>query len=66
MFRTYEEYDAYQCEWEEKLPVCPVCGEKITDDEGYQLDGVLMCHDCAMDWLQEQAVDIGDWMRENT
>ena len=66
MFQSYADYDAYLCEWEEKLPTCPVCGEKITDDEGYQLDGVLMCHDCALDWLAQQAVDIGDWMRENT
>ena len=30
----------------EKLPVCEYCGETITDDHYYDLDGDIVCQEC--------------------
>lgn len=63
MYQTYDEYDAHECEWLERRPVCCNCHEPIKDDYGYEVEpGTLWCYDCAMDWLNEQRKDIDELM----
>lgn len=31
----------------EKLPTCEICGEPIQDDYLFDMDGILICEDCA-------------------
>lgn len=59
-YDLYRQYEAEQARIEKRLPVCCKCGEKIVED-GYNIDddmNNLYCYDCAMDWLQEQKVDV--------
>lgn len=65
MREPYEEYEAYsnkQEKWLSKCPKCALCDEPIQDEYGYRLDGLLYCHDCALDWLhdQEEYIDIDE------
>lgn len=40
------EHDAEQEEAREKLPKCSECGEEITDEYLYDIDGELYCDKC--------------------
>ena len=47
----HEEYWAQQA-----LPVCEVCGEPITDEYAYRINGELWCKYCindAREWIDE-------------
>lgn len=42
-------YDRHEAEQERKLaklPDCDYCGEPITDDHYYDLDGDIVCQEC--------------------
>ena len=52
----YDNYDAFcqhqaqqdrqEREWLARLPECSECGEKITDDECYEMGDYLVCLEC--------------------
>ena len=42
----FNRYDAEQERRYEELPECDYCGEKITDDYYYEINGDLICEDC--------------------
>lgn len=37
---------------DKEITYCDVCGEQIVD-EYYKVDEDELCHDCAVDWLEE-------------
>lgn len=50
------DYDRYSARRErdlEKFPKCAWCGEPITDDHCYEINGDLVHTDCATDYLDE-------------
>ena len=42
----FDRYDAEQSKWEEKLPVCSECGEKVHDDYFYEINDEVICSEC--------------------
>lgn len=45
----FERYDR-DCEREmQRLPVCAECGERITDDDCYEINGEIICTECLND-----------------
>jgi len=44
--RDAEAYSDYLEDEEKDLPVCDRCGERITEDHYYQIDGDIWCPDC--------------------
>lgn len=42
----YDEYEAEQERKLSKLPKCDCCGEPITDDYFYNIDGTYICEGC--------------------
>ena len=63
---NYDLYKAHEVQQEAalmKCPVCAKCGERITDDYGYDVEGDtnhLYCWDCAEEWLKDLKVNIDD------
>ena len=41
-----------------RLPVCDCCGDTITGDYEYNLDGERYCEDCAEEWLQKHRKEV--------
>lgn len=52
------EYWGDYCEEEEKykrkLPICVKCGNRITDEYLYNIDGDLYCDDCGSDLFKKR------------
>lgn len=42
----HDEYEAEQERKLDKFPKCDCCGEPITDDYYYNIDGTYFCEDC--------------------
>ena len=42
---------------EEKLPKCDDCGEPITDDYLYEIDGEILCEECFNDRYRNATED---------
>lgn len=55
------DYDRYCAEREAekaKYPVCDICGEHITDDFCYVIDGVTYCEECLKDEFRVLTEDL--------
>lgn len=50
-------YEAEQQRELDKLPKCDCCGETITDDFLFDIDGTLYCEDCLNDSFRKPADD---------
>ena len=62
MFRQHEAEEARSLA---RCPTCDRCGEKITDEYGYEIEpGELWCRDCVDEWLKDQRKDIDEMMEE--
>lgn len=48
-------YEAEQDRKEKKLPICDCCGERITDDCLYDIEGTIYCEDCLNDEFKKFA-----------
>lgn len=46
--RDFERHDAEQNKWLELLPRCCECGERIQEDDLFDIQGDLYCWDCAI------------------
>lgn len=53
MYDNCDLYDRHQAqqdreeqEWLARCPECAECGKKITDDECYEMGGMLFCAEC--------------------
>ena len=44
--KDYDRYDAEEWEKEQKLPICPYCGDRIYTEKAVKLDGEFVCDDC--------------------
>ena len=59
-----EEMEDSEAEWEliqeVGLPECSICGQTITEDRAFNLDGEWICDDCVSDHRIEVPVD---WVR---
>lgn len=49
----HDEYEAEQERKLNKLPKCDCCGQPITDDYFYNIDGTYICEDCLSDYRQK-------------
>ena len=45
-----------QQEWEDSLPTCDCCGEKV-DDYVFDIDGEILCIQCVIDKYRRDAED---------
>lgn len=45
-----------------KLPKCEICGERITDDYLYNIEGELMCEECLKNQYRKKTED---YIKEN-
>ena len=50
-------YEAEQERRLEKLPKCDCCGEPITDDYFYNIDGMFICETCMRDEYRRNTDD---------
>lgn len=53
----YNEYDARQQRELQKLPKCEYCGETITDDHYYDINGDVICEECLNDNFRKPVDD---------
>ena len=64
-YDLFRQREAEEAEFLAKCPTCDRCGEKITDEYGYEIDpGQLWCRECVDEWVNDQKVDIEERMRE--
>ena len=59
---NYDLFEAHERQINRKLsrlPVCNRCGEPITSEQAYDVDG-LWCEDCFNDWKKEVTVYVED------
>lgn len=57
------DYDRHCAQQERKLkkfPKCDNCGEHITDEYFYNIDGTFLCEECIRDYRQNTE----DWIEE--
>jgi formylmethanofuran dehydrogenase subunit E len=53
----HAEYEAEQERRLEKYPKCDCCGESITDDYFYNIDGTFICESCMRDEYRKNTED---------
>lgn len=63
-FDFADEHDAEEARWLATRPVCAKCGEPIQDEYAYDIDGDLLCRECAEEWLKEQRKDVESMIEE--
>lgn len=39
-----------------KVYTCDVCGEEKDEDEMHDVDGVMVCDDCLIEYLEEEGI----------
>lgn len=44
--RDFDRYDMAMARREARLPVCEKCGERINDDEFFDVHGDIYCEEC--------------------
>ena len=54
--KDFARRDKEQQEWEDRLPCCDCCGEKV-DDYVYDIDGEILCIQCMIDKYRRDAED---------
>lgn len=60
-YSFFEMHDREQARWEEKLPACDYCGEKIMDDYFYLISDEYICCNCLEEMFKKPT---SDYMRE--
>ena len=55
----FRRWEREQQEWEDSLPCCELCGEKI-DDYVYDIDDQILCLDCV---IKKYRRDVEDYMK---
>ena len=64
-YTLFEQHEAEEERLLARCPTCDRCGEKITDEYGYEIEsGELWCRDCVDEWLKDQRKDIDEMMEE--
>ena len=59
-YDAFDRYDAEQQRALAKLPECSECGEKITDEECYEIGGELFCLNC----IEQNKVYTENYLKE--
>lgn len=64
-YDMFEQHEAEQARILARCPTCDRCGEKITDEYGYEIEsGELWCWNCTEEWINDQKVDIEEKMND--
>ena len=63
-YDLYVEHEAEQERWLASRPKCDKCGEPIQDDYAFDIEGDILCYECAEAWLHDQEVDVDQLMKE--
>ena len=50
---------------EARCPVCDHCGEPITGEYYYDVDGELMCEECFDEWCEDFKKNVDDYWEAN-
>ena len=58
--RDYERWDAEREAELEMLPICAECGERVTDDHFYEINGEVICPDCLRAYYRKEIEDYID------
>lgn len=58
--RDFDRYDAMMAAKEAKLPQCEECGEHISDDEYFVIEGEILCEKCVRDRYARSTQDYLD------
>lgn len=53
----FEKYDSEREESLDKLPKCTCCGEPITDDFYYNIEGEILCYNCLNELYRKDVDD---------
>ena len=51
--RDFDQHDAEQNRWLEKMPVCADCKEHIQDETAFYYKGEWVCKDCMSSYERE-------------
>lgn len=51
--RDFEQHDAEQNMWLEKMPVCADCDEHIQDETAFYINGEWICENCMDSYRRE-------------
>ena len=60
--RDFGRYDAEMAEREAKLPQCDSCGEPVSDDIYFEIEGEILCEKCMHD---RYARSTEDYLNDN-
>ena len=52
-----EAYLDEQAKYEERFPVCTICGEHILDDNLYDIEGEIYCEECLKECFLKDTED---------
>ena len=53
VFEAVDRREREQEKWLEARPVCDVCEEHIQEDELYNFEGVIVCCQCYLDYVDK-------------
>ena len=54
----FNRLDMQQAMLEARLPICDKCGERIHDEEYYDIDGEILCEDCLKEKYRFYTADL--------
>ena len=53
----FDRLDREQAMYEERLPVCDECHNRITENDYYDVDGEILCEDCMKERYRRSTED---------
>ena len=56
----FDRLDRLQAQREARLPICEKCGERIHDEDYYDVEGDSLCEDCMKEKYRRYTADLVD------
>ena len=56
----FHRHDAEQEKRMAKLPLCDCCGNRVTDETYYDIEGKILCEECLTDKYRKWVDDFGE------
>lgn len=53
----FNRLDMEQARYEDRLPVCEKCGERIDDDHYFNIEGEILCEECMIEKYRQRTED---------